>query len=83
MYYFMCMDVFCLDVYLYTHAYLVPMEANEGVGSSRTRVIHVGELLCRCWEKDLDPLEKQPVLLIELSLQAPTSSKLTLKSNLD
>ena len=38
-------------------------EAREGSRSPGTWVTHSCELLCKCWELNLSPLEEQPVLL--------------------
>jgi hypothetical protein len=62
----MCMSVLsaCTNVCAW-----YPQRSKEGVGSSETSLIDGYEPLCGCWDQNLGPLEKQPVLLtIEPSL---------------
>lgn len=49
----------------------------EGVGSPATEVRDLCELPCRCWEPNLDPLQKQYALLIQNLFSTPNSKALT------
>ena len=61
----------CLHVYLY-HMHAWCPGRPESYKSSRTGVPDSCELPCGCWELNLGPLEKQPVLLTtEPLLQLP------------
>lgn len=59
----------CMCVHLCVS--LVPAEANGEVKSLRTRVTESCELLCGCWEWNLEPLQEQQMHLItEPSIQS-------------
>lgn len=45
------------------HKYAVPMEAEEGIRSSGTKVAHGCELSSGCWESKLGPLQELQVFL--------------------
>ena len=50
----------CISVH---HTQAVPEKARRGCWIPKTGVVDGCELLCRYWESDLGPLEKQPGLL--------------------
>ena len=48
-----------------------PWRLGKGIGSSTTGVTDSCEPSCGCWESNLGPLEKQPVLLAAVSPGPP------------
>ena len=52
----------CFAIFL-PHLYLLPVEARNDTGFTRTEVTDGWELICRCWELNPGPLEEKPVLL--------------------
>lgn len=59
--YFICM-VFCLLVRLCTTCMQCLHKAEEGIGSSRTKVMDACEMPSECCDSNLGPVEEQLVL---------------------
>lgn len=63
--------MFCLHVCLCTHLFLILMVVSKGIRPPGTQVMGVNEPLCRFWELNPSPLQKQQVLSTdEPSLQS-------------
>jgi hypothetical protein len=58
-----CIDVLLAYIYIWTECIQCPQRPEEGVRSLGTGVRDSYELPCGCWELNLGPPEKQPVLL--------------------
>ena len=68
----LCVWVLCLHMCLYSMHVQDTQKPEEGVRSPGTGVIDSCEPPCVCWESNLGPVEKQPVLFfMGLSLLSP------------
>lgn len=65
----------CLCTTCIPSAHKIQNRAREGTGALRTGVIETDghELLCKCWELDLGPLQKQWDLLPAESFLQPST----------